>query len=84
MESVSKKDMLNIFNNSPTTLHATVTIYYGFLKIEIEEITCQLLQGCDLCSSTFLKKSIKMLLGHLSHNLSKAIKEKKLQIMCHF
>ena len=31
-----------------TTLHTTVAIYYGFLNIEIEEITCQLLQGCDL------------------------------------
>ena len=66
-----------------TTLQGTAAIYYGFLKTEIEEITCQLLQGCDLCNSTCLKKSTKIPLGHLSHNLSKGIKEKKLQIMCH-
>ena len=66
-----------------TTLQGTATIYYGFLKTKIEEITCQLLQGCDLCNSTCLKKGTKIPLGHLSHNLSKGITEKKLQIMCH-
>ena len=48
-----------------TTLQGTAAIYYGFLKTEIEEITCQLLQGCNLCNSTCLKKSTKNCIGPL-------------------